>query len=142
MPTKVYGLQRKDIFLNVFNEEGIDLKEPKLKIMGIEAVKSSTPAPCRVKIKEALKVIMTKDESALIDFIENFRTHFKKLPPEDIAYPRSCNNLKKYSSSKDIYQKSTPIHVRGALLYNTLLKKHKLVKYETIQVVIRLNLLH
>ena len=59
MPTKVYGLQRKDIFLNVFNEEGIDLKEPKLKIMGIEAVKSSTPAPCRVKIKEALKVIMT-----------------------------------------------------------------------------------
>ena len=128
MPTKVYGLQRKDIFLNVFNEEGLDLKEPKLKIMGIEAVKSSTPAPCRVKIKEALKVIMTKDESALIDFIENFRTHFKKLPPEDIAYPRSCNNLKKYSSSKDIYQKSTPIHVRGALLYNTLLKKHKLVK--------------
>jgi len=124
---------KKRYILNVFNEDGINLKEPKLKIMGIEAVKSSTPAPCRVKIKEALKVIMTKDEPALIDFIENFRTHFKKLPPEDIAYPRSCNNLKKYSSSKDIYQKSTPIHVRGALLYNNLLKKHKLVKYETIQ---------
>ena len=84
--------------------------------MGIEAVKSSTPAPCRVKIKEALNVIMNKDEPALIDFIENFRTHFKKLPPEDIAYPRSCNNLKKYSSTKDIYLKGTPIHVRGALL--------------------------
>jgi DNA polymerase elongation subunit (family B) len=124
---------KKRYILNVFNEDGINLKEPKLKIMGIEAVKSSTPAPCRVKIKEALKVIMTKDESALIEFIENFRTHFKKLPPEEIAYPRSCNNLKKYSSSKDIYQKSTPIHVRGALLYNNLLKKHKLVKYETIQ---------
>jgi hypothetical protein len=124
---------KKRYILNVFNEDGINLKEPKLKIMGIEAVKSSTPAPCRVKIKEALKVIMTKDEPALIEFIENFRTHFKKLPPEDIAYPRSCNNLKKYSSSKDIYQKSTPIHVRGALLYNSLLKKHKLVKYETIQ---------
>jgi len=142
---------KKRYILNVFNEEGLDLKEPKLKIMGIEAVKSSTPAPCRVKIKEAIKVIMTKDESALIEFIENFRTHFKKLPPEEIAYPRSCNNLKKYSSpeeiayprscnnlkkyssSKDIYQKSTPIHVRGALLYNNLLKKSKLVKYETIQ---------
>ena len=124
---------KKRYILNVFNEEGLNLKEPKLKIMGIEAVKSSTPAPCRVKIKEALKVIMTKDQSALIDFIENFRTHFKKLPPEDIAYPRSCNNLKKYSSTKDIYQKSTPIHVRGALLYNNLLKKNKLVKYETIQ---------
>ena len=124
---------KKRYILNVFNEDGLDLKEPKLKIMGIEAVKSSTPAPCRVKIKEALKVIMTKDETALIDFIENFRTHFKKLPPEDIAYPRSCNNLKKYSSTKDIYLKGTPIHVRGALLYNTLLKKHKLSKYETIQ---------
>ena len=124
---------KKRYILNVFNEEGLDLKEPKLKIMGIEAVKSSTPAPCRIKIKEALKVIMTKDESALIEFIENFRTHFKKLPPEDIAYPRSCNNLKKYSSTKDIYLKGTPIHVRGALLYNTLLKKHKLSKYETIQ---------
>ena len=124
---------KKRYILNVFNEEGLDLKEPKLKIMGIEAVKSSTPAPCRVKIKEALNVIMNKDEPALIDFIENFRTHFKKLPPEDIAYPRSCNNLKKYSSTKDIYLKGTPIHVRGALLYNTLLKKHKLSKYETIQ---------
>ena len=124
---------KKRYILNVFNEEGLDLKEPKLKIMGIEAVKSSTPAPCRVKIKEALKVIMNKDETSLIDFIENFRTHFNKLPPEDIAYPRSCNNLKKYSSTKDIYQKSTPIHVKGALIYNAMLKKNKLRKYEVIQ---------
>ena len=124
---------KKRYILNVFNEEGLNLKEPKLKIMGIEAVKSSTPAPCRVKIKEALKVIMNKDEASLIDFIENFRNHFKKLSPEDIAYPRSCNNLKKYSSSKDIYQKSTPIHVKGALIYNNMLKKNKLKKYEIIQ---------
>ena len=123
---------KKRYILNVYNEEGVDLKDPKLKIMGIEAVKSSTPAPCRIKIKEALKVIMTKDESALIQFIDDFRVHFKKLRPEEIAYPRSCNNLKKYSSSKDIYQKSCPIHVRGSLLYNHLLKKHKLVKYEAV----------
>jgi len=101
--------------------------------MGIEAVKSSTPAPCRVKIKEALKVIMTKDESALIEFIDDFRTKFRKLSPEEIAYPRSCNNLKKYSSRTTIYKKSCPIHVRGALLYNNLLKKKKLKKYQQIQ---------
>ena len=124
---------KKRYILNVYNEEGVDLNEPKLKIMGIEAVKSSTPAPCRIKIKEALKVIMNKDESALIEFIDEFRKHFKKLRPEEIAYPRSCNNLKKYSSSTDIYQKSTPIHVKGALLYNNMLKKKKLVKYEQIQ---------
>ena len=124
---------KKRYILNVYNEEGVDLKEPKLKIMVIEAVKSSTPAPCRIKIKEALKVIMNKDESSLIQFIDEFRNHFRKLRPEQIAYPRSCNNLKKYSSSTDIYQKSTPIHVKGALLYNNLLKKNKLVKYEEIQ---------
>tara|TARA_R110000765_G_scaffold62732_2_gene121900 strand:- start:1006 stop:2280 length:1275 start_codon:yes stop_codon:yes gene_type:complete len=123
---------KKRYILNVFNEEGVDLKDPKLKIMGIEAVKSSTPAPCRVKIKEALKVIMTKDETALIQFIDDFRVHFKKLRPEEIAYPRSCNNLKKYTSNTDIYQKSCPIHVRGALLYNHQLKKRKLVKYEKV----------
>jgi DNA polymerase elongation subunit (family B) len=124
---------KKRYILNVYNEEGVELKEPKLKIMGIEAVKSSTPAPCRVKIKEALKVIMTKDESALIEFIDDFRTKFKKLSPEEIAYPRSCNNLKKYGSRTTIYKKSCPIHVRGALLYNNLLKKKKLKKYEQIQ---------
>ena len=124
---------KKRYILNVYNEEGVDLKDPKLKIMGIEAVKSSTPAPCRIKIKEALKVIMNKDENALIQFIDDFRTHFKNLRPEEVAYPRSCNNLNKYYSSTAIYQKSTPIHVKGALLYNNLLKKNKLVKYEKIQ---------
>ena len=64
---------KKRYILNVYNDEGVELKEPKLKIMGIEAVKSSTPAPCRVKIKEALSIIMNKDESALIEFIENFQ---------------------------------------------------------------------
>ena len=124
---------KKRYILNVYNEEGVELKDPKLKIMGIEAVKSSTPAPCRIKIKEALKVIMNKDENALIQFIDEFRTHFKKLPPEDVAYPRSCNNLTKYSSTKDIFQKGCPIHVRGALLYNHILKKKSLSKYENIK---------
>jgi DNA polymerase elongation subunit (family B) len=124
---------KKRYILNVYNEEGVELKEPKLKMMGIEAVKSSTPAPCRVKIKEALKIIMNKDEATLIQFIEDFRKHFKTLPPEEIAYPRSCNNLEKYSSTKDIYLKGCPIHVRGALLYNNILKKKRLTKYEKIQ---------
>ena len=124
---------KKRYILNVYNDEGVELKQPKLKIMGIEAVKSSTPAPCRVKIKEALNVIMTKDENALIQFIEDFRKEFKQLPPDEIAFPRSCNNLRKYASSTTIYQKSTPMHVRGALLYNNLLKKNNLKKYETVQ---------
>ena len=125
---------KKRYILNVLNDEGLTLKEPKLKIMGIEAVKSSTPAPCRAKIKEALEVIMAKDEQALIQFIDNFRIHFKKLKPEQIAYPRSVNGVIKYADTTNIYQKSTPMHTKGSLLYNHYLKENKLTyKYETIK---------
>jgi DNA polymerase elongation subunit (family B) len=124
---------KKRYILNVLNDEGLTLNEPKLKIMGIEAVKSSTPAPCRAKIKEALKVIMSKDEQSLIQFIDEFRKHFQKLTPEDIAYPRSVNGVIKYADSTNIYQKSTPMHTKGSLLYNHYLKTNKLThKYEKI----------
>ena len=96
---------KKRYILNVYNDEGVELKQPKLKIMGIEAVKSSTPAPCRVKIKEALSVIMNQDESALIQFIDDLEMSLRSCRQMRLRYPRSCNNLKKYSSTTDIYQK-------------------------------------
>ena len=124
---------KKRYILNVLNDEGLNLNEPKLKIMGIEAVKSSTPAPCRAKIKEALKVIMSKDEQSLIQFIDEFRNHFNKLSPEEIAYPRSVNGVIKYADTTNIYQKSTPMHTKGSLLYNHYLKTNKIThKYEKI----------
>jgi DNA polymerase elongation subunit (family B) len=125
---------KKRYILNAWDVEGVRYNEPKLKIMGIEAVKSSTPAPCRQKIKDALKVIMTKTNDDLIKFIEEFREEFKQMRPDEIAFPRGVNNLGKFSSPATIYGKGTPIHVRGALLYNHYLRKHKLVhKYPIIQ---------
>ena len=125
---------KKRYILNAWDIEGVRFTEPKLKIMGIEAVKSSTPAPCRQKIKDALKVIMTKTNDDLIQFIEEFREEFKKMKPVEIAFPRGVNNLGKFSSPATIYGKSTPIHVRGALLYNYYIRKHKLTnKYPVIQ---------
>ncbi len=125
---------KKRYILNAWDIEGVRFTEPKLKIMGIEAVKSSTPAPCRQKIKDALKIIMTKTNDDLIKFIEEFRNEFKNLPVDEIAFPRSANNLKKFSSNSTIYVKSTPIHVRGVLLYNFYIRKNKLThKYPIIQ---------
>jgi DNA polymerase elongation subunit (family B) len=125
---------KKRYILNAWDIEGVRFSEPKLKIMGIEAVKSSTPAPCRQKIKDALKVIMTKTNDDLIQFIEEFRDEFKKMSPEQIAFPRGVNNLGKFSSTATIYGKGTPIHVRGSLLYNYYIRKHKLTnKYPIIQ---------
>ena len=124
---------KKRYILNVWNSEGVQYHEPKLKMMGIEAVKSSTPAPCREMIKDALKLMMNGTEDDVIKFIENSRKKFRKLPPEEIAFPRSVSDVTKYKSSNMIYMKGTPIHVRGALLFNHYIKKHNLTnKYSLI----------
>jgi DNA polymerase elongation subunit (family B) len=125
---------KKRYILNVWDSEGVRYEEPKLKMMGIEAVKSSTPAPCRKMIKDALKLMMSGTEDEVIEFIENARKEFKKLPPEQISFPRSASDVQKYSSSSMIYEKGTPIHVRGALLFNHYIKQNKLTnKYSLIQ---------
>ena len=103
------------------DSEGVRYTTPQLKIMGIEAVKSSTPAPCREKIKEALQIIINEDEKVLNDFVQEFRKEFMSLEVEEIAYPRSCNNLKKYRNSSTVFIKGTPMHIKGALIYNHLL---------------------
>ena len=125
---------KKRYILNVWDSEGVRYEEPKLKMMGIEAVKSSTPAPCRKMIKDALKMVMSGTEDEVIDFIENARNKFKSLPPEQISFPRSASDVVKYKSSSDIYVKGTPIHIRGALLFNHYIKQNKLTnKYSLIQ---------
>ena len=125
---------KKRYILNVWDSEGVRYEEPKLKMMGIEAVKSSTPAPCRTMIKDALKIMMNGTEDEVIDFIEKSRKDFKSLPIEDISFPRSASNVVKYQAHSTIYAKGTPIHIRGALLYNHYVKKHKLDnKYSLIQ---------
>ena len=125
---------KKRYILNVWDSEGVRYEEPKLKMMGIEAVKSSTPAPCRRMIKDALKLMMSGTEEDVIDFIDKSRAEFKSLPPEQISFPRSVSDVQKYKGSAEIYIKGTPIHVRGALLYNHYLKDKKLTnKYSLIQ---------
>jgi DNA polymerase elongation subunit (family B) len=125
---------KKRYILNVWDSEGVRYDEPKLKIMGLEAVKSSTPAPCRQKIKDALKIVMTKTEDEMISFIDNFRKAFNELPPEEISFPRSINDVDKHKSPSTLYSKGTPIHARGAILYNHLIKEKKLdKKYAKIQ---------
>ena len=124
---------KKRYILNAWDVEGVRYSEPKLKIMGIEAVKSSTPAPCRSMIKDALKIMMSGTEDDVINFIEKSRAQFKKLPPSEIAFPRTVSDVDKYKSNLSIYAKGCPIHARGALLYNHHIKNKKLgEKYNVI----------
>jgi DNA polymerase elongation subunit (family B) len=119
---KAIWTAKKRYIMNVWDMEGTRYDEPKLKMQGIEAVKSSTPRAAREYIKEALKVIMTKTEKDFIDFMETKRVEFAKLSFDEIAFPRSCNNLAKYRDDTTIYQKGCPIHVRGALVFNHFVK--------------------
>ena len=124
---------KKRYILNVWDSEGVRYEEPKLKMMGIEAVKSSTPAPCRQMIKDGLKLMMSGTEEQVIEFIDKCRSDFRKLPPEQIAFPRTASDVRKYRSHSDIYAKGTPIHVRGALLFNHYIKDKNLTnKYSLI----------
>jgi DNA polymerase elongation subunit (family B) len=125
---------KKRYILNVLDNEGVRLAEPKLKMMGIETAKSSTPQWVRKKLTEVLKVVMNGTEEEVWDFVETARKEFRNLPVEEIASPRGCNNLAQYSDATNIYSKGTPIHVRGALLYNHLLKKKNVHKrYENVK---------
>ena len=134
---------KKRYILNCHDIEGVRYKTPKLKMMGIEAVKSSTPAPCRDKIRDAMNILMNGNEKELNTFIQKFREEFMELEPENISYPRSCNCISKWEGAHELWNKGAPIHVKGALLYNHLLKKNKLGhKYPNIQEGDKIKFLH
>ena len=127
-------MAKKRYILNVHNNEGVQYKEPKLKMMGIEAIKSSTPQVVRDKFKEIFRVIVEGTESDTQQYIRDFKSHFKTLPPEDVSFPRGVSDVTKWSDRKTVYKKGTPIHVRGALMFNKALKDNSLTKrYELIK---------
>jgi DNA polymerase elongation subunit (family B) len=112
---------KKRYILNVHDNEGVRYANPKLKIMGIEAIKSSTPAICRKALKDMFKRIIETDEQTVQSDIQNFKKVFSQASAEEVAFPRSVQNIKKWNDKETIYKKGTPIHVRGALLHNALI---------------------
>jgi DNA polymerase elongation subunit (family B) len=134
LANKGIWIAKKRYILNIYNNEGVQYAEPKMKVMGLEMVKSSTPAAIRVKMKDSIKLIINGTEEDIHKFIADFREEFRKLPPEEISTPRGMNGLKTYTDAVSMYKKGTPIHVKGAILYNHHLKQLGLTKkYELIK---------
>ena len=119
---------KKRYILNVHDNEGVRYAQPKLKVMGIEAVKSSTPMICRDAMKEMFKIIVQGDEKKTQAAIKTFKDSFKKLPPQAIGFPRGVSSVSDYIDRNQIYRKGTPIHSRGSILYNYYVKKNGLDK--------------
>jgi len=125
---------KKRYIMNVYDNEGVRYNEPSLKVMGLEMIKSSTPAAVREKMKESIKIMISGTEDDMHRFIGEFKEYFSKLPPEDISFPRGINGLAKYADSLQLYKLGTPIHVKGAILYNHHLQQMGLTKkYPLIQ---------
>jgi DNA polymerase elongation subunit (family B) len=141
MQMKREGLSNKGIWtakkryiLNVYNNEGVQYNEPQMKVMGLEMIKSSTPSAIREKMKEAIQLMVNGSQEDIHKFIADFRAEFKTLPVEEISFPRGLNGLNTYSDTVNLYKKGTPIHVKGAIIYNTNLKRLNLTKkYPLIQ---------
>ena len=125
---------KKRYILNVYNNEGVQYNQPQMKVMGLEMVKSSTPSAIRQKMKESIKIMLQGTEDDIHKFIAEFKAEFNSLPPEEISFPRGLNGLKEYSDRVTMYKKGTPIHVKGAILYNHYLQQLGLTKqYPLIQ---------
>lgn len=125
---------KKRYILNVWDSEGVRYKEPKMKIMGLETQRSSTPAYFKDKLLKAYKIMIEGTNDDMIDFISRIKSDTKKQSYLDISFPRGCNNLDTYRSFSEIYKKGTPIAVRGSLLYNHYLKQHRITnKFPIIQ---------
>jgi DNA polymerase elongation subunit (family B) len=124
---------KKMYILNAWNVEGVQYDKPKLKMSGIEAVRSSTPHACRENIKKAFEIVMNGSQQELVEFVEQFRVRFMTLPFEEVAFPRGVKGLEKYREQATIYKKGTPIHVKGALIFNNILKNKGIKNVPPIQ---------
>ena len=127
-------IAKKRYILNVHNSEGVQYAKPKIKVMGLELVKTSTPMVCRKKLKDAIPVILEGSETQLKEYVSAFKNEFMSLPVEAIAKPSGINEINKWEDENSIYAKGTPIHVRGAILHNHQLKLKKLTnKFQFIR---------
>ena len=124
---------KKRYILNVLDNEGVRYAKPKLKIMGIEAIKSSTPGTCREAFEELFNVLISGTEAETQAFIRNYRAKFETLQAHEKAFPRGVSSVKEYQDKDTIYKKGTPINSRAAILYNHMLAKQGLKTYTPIR---------
>lgn len=126
-------LAKKRYILSVWNSEGVTYTAPKLKVMGIDLIKSAYPEVCRKASKKFIPLVLTREKEKLLNEIKKLREQFFSAPAIDIAFPRGVQGIKKYETANYGYGKGTPIHVRASILYNGLLEKYKLnQRYEKI----------
>jgi DNA polymerase elongation subunit (family B) len=121
--SKGFWTGKKHYALNVHDSEGTRFETAKLKIMGLDTVKSSTPAICRDAQRKAIELILTADEKAVQKFVRDFKDKYYEFSPEQIAFPRGISELRKWFDPVTRYVKGTSGHAKACILYNWMVKE-------------------
>jgi len=126
-------IAKKRNILSTLNSEGVHYSTPKISVTGVEAVRSSTPAVCRKKMMDVYELVINKTEEDLQQFVSDFREEFVNLKPSEIGKVSGTPDIESYMEG-DTYKKGCPIHIRGCIVYNKMIKKMKLEeKYDLIR---------
>jgi len=116
--SKTLVRKKKNYAMKVHNSEGVTYNPPKMKVLGLEIVRSTTPQWCRKKLKECLQMMFDKPELELRAYYAKLYAEFCTLTVEEIATPKGISDIDKWMGSNGLYIKGVPMHVRGSILYN------------------------
>ncbi|ALY07083.1 putative DNA polymerase [Vibrio phage vB_VmeM-32] len=99
----------------------------KLKIMGLETQKSSTPPFASTSLKKSIDVILMGNESKLHEYVQHVLSEYPKQDYSEIASVISVNNIEKYSDAMGNPLKGSSAQVKASLAFNNLAKHHAAV---------------
>ena len=123
-------IAKKRYVLRVREDEGtrFALDHPKIKTVGIEIARSSTPSWIRSKLKEAIPILLDKSFADVRTWFLKTKEEYMSQPVETLAISGAVTSL-----DYNIKDSSIPIGSRSVLVYNKFVEDNNLTnKYPLI----------
>lgn len=137
--TALWIAKKRYAMLKIYDlEKNIDI-DRKLKVTGLDVVRSSFPAAFQKIMSNILISILKQENKDVIDnMILSFRGEMDSLPFKDVAKNTSVQKIKEYDNKKEKgfknFEKGCPAHVKASISYNRWLRINKLDNiYEPIR---------
>jgi len=118
---KAIWTAKKKYIARVFDSEGVRYSEPKIKVMGLDLIRSGTPPFVKKKLKESIDIILDSNESTMTDWKDKSFQEYMKQPLNDISKIQGVSSIDYVQGQKGI-----PIGARSAMKHNAFIKKNNL----------------
>lgn len=117
-------IQKKMYALAISDMEGVHYEKPKLKIVGLQAKKKSTPAFFRSKMEIFFNILLGEgDKKKATDHVINVESEFRNSPLDEIAGNFSVSDISsKMDDSEKGYVKGVHINARAAIVSNRVVE--------------------